>query len=190
VIGEGFPATVAAARGGSSAAFSRLWRDANPALLRYLRVMAPGRGADIAAGTWVHAARGLGDFHGDEQAWRAYLFAICRGACDVQRGWDPQPPDRDDGLPAELPPAGAAGTAPDQLSPGSAVEVLAQLPPMEAEVILLRVAGGLGTEAVAELVGRSPRAVRATARRGLRRLAQILAETGPPAPRVRSAACR
>jgi len=42
VIGEEFADLLAAAQGGSEAAFSRLWRNANPALLRYLRVIAPG----------------------------------------------------------------------------------------------------------------------------------------------------
>jgi hypothetical protein len=36
-----FEGVLAAAQGGSEAAFSRLWRDATPALLRYLRVIAP-----------------------------------------------------------------------------------------------------------------------------------------------------
>ena len=41
VIGDGFEAVLTAAQGGSETAFSRLWRDGNPALLRYLRVMVP-----------------------------------------------------------------------------------------------------------------------------------------------------
>ena len=45
-------------------------------------------------------------------------------------------------------------------------------------MILLRVVAGLDTDTVARLVGRSPGAVRVAAHRGLRRLAQILAETG------------
>jgi len=45
-------------------------------------------------------------------------------------------------------------------------------------VILLRVVAGLDNETVARLTGRSPGAVRVAAHRGLRRLAQILAETG------------
>jgi hypothetical protein len=35
VIGDGFEAVLRAAQGGSGEAFSRLWRDGNPALLRY-----------------------------------------------------------------------------------------------------------------------------------------------------------
>jgi RNA polymerase sigma-70 factor (ECF subfamily) len=43
---------------------------------------------------------------------------------------------------------------------------------------MLRVVAGLDTETVAQLVGRSPGAVRVAAHRGLRRLAGILAEAG------------
>ena len=53
-----------------------------------------------------------------------------------------------------------------------------QLPPLQAEVIMLRVVAGLDTEAVAQLVGRSPGAVRVAVHRGLRRLAQMMTEAG------------
>lgn len=43
---------------------------------------------------------------------------------------------------------------------------------------MLRVVAGLGAEAVAERLGRSPGAVRVAAHRGLRRLAGILAKPG------------
>jgi RNA polymerase sigma-70 factor (ECF subfamily) len=56
--------------------------------------------------------------------------------------------------------------------------LLAGLPAIQAEVIMLRVVAGLDTETVAQLVGRSPGAVRVAAHRGLRRLAGILAEAG------------
>jgi len=78
VIGDGFPALMAAAQGGSEAAFAALWRDANPALLRYLRVSALDAAEDVAAETWVQVVRGLPGFRGDEQAWRAWLFTTAR----------------------------------------------------------------------------------------------------------------
>jgi RNA polymerase sigma-70 factor (ECF subfamily) len=162
-------------------AFSVLWRDANPALLRYLRVIAPEAAEDIAADTWVQVVRGLAAFHGDEAAWRAWLFTIARRrAIDEGRRRSRRPvisvpevadvtsPDNPD--PADL--------VLEQLSTRAAVALIATLPRLQAEVILLRVVAGLDTPTVARLVGRSPGAVRVAAHRGLRQLAATLAEVG------------
>src|SRR5215469_8922395 len=78
VVGEDFAALLAAAKRGDEAAFSVLWRDANPALLRYLRVVTPEHAEDVAAETWVQVLRGLANFKGDEAAWRAWLFTNAR----------------------------------------------------------------------------------------------------------------
>ena len=162
-------------------AFSVLWRDANPALLRYLRVIAPEAAEDVAADTWVQVVRGLAAFHGDEAAWRAWLFTIARRrAIDEGRRRSRRPvisvpevadvtsPDNPD--PADL--------VLEQLSTRAAVALIATLPRLQAEVILLRVVAGLDTPTVARLVGRSPGAVRVAAHRGLRQLAATLAEVG------------
>src|SRR5260370_28382279 len=75
VIGEAFTAVLASAQKGREAAFSRLWEDGNPALLRYLRMVVPEAAEDVAADTWLQVVRGLAGFRGDEQAWRARLFS-------------------------------------------------------------------------------------------------------------------
>lgn len=46
------------------------------------------------------------------------------------------------------------------------------------QAIVLRMLAGLDNEAVAQIVGRSPAAVRVAAHRGLRRLAQVLSPAG------------
>ena len=66
----------------------------------------------------------------------------------------------------------------ENLATAAAIAAVSSLPPLQAEVILLRVVAGLDTEAVARMVGRSPGAVRVAAHRGLRRLARILSATG------------
>ncbi len=181
MIGEEFPALLAAAQRGDQAAFSVLWRDANPALLRYLRVIATDAAEDIAAEAWVRVLSGLTRFSGDEHAWRAWLFTTCR------RRWIDEGRRRSrnraiciDEIPlAHLPQvADAADLAVEHLGTRSAMAMLADLPSLQAEVILLRVVAGLDTETVARLVKRSPGAVRVAAHRGLRRLAQIAAEAG------------
>jgi RNA polymerase sigma-70 factor (ECF subfamily) len=72
----------------------------------------------------------------------------------------------------------AADVAIEHLATRSVMALVAGLPALQAEVIMLRVVAGLDNETVARLTGRSPGAVRVAAHRGLRRLAQILAETG------------
>jgi RNA polymerase sigma-70 factor (ECF subfamily) len=181
VVGEDFAAVLAAAQRGDEGAFSRLWLDANPGLLRYLRVIAPEAADDVAADTWVQVVRGLRGFRGDEAAWRAWVFTTSRRrAIDASRRRSRR---REEPLAevaaASLPVApDAADMALERLGTRRAIRLLAGLPPLQAEVILLRVVAGLDNDAVARLVGRSPGAVRVAAHRGLRRLAAILADTG------------
>jgi RNA polymerase sigma-70 factor, ECF subfamily len=66
----------------------------------------------------------------------------------------------------------------DNISTERAIALVSQLPPQQAEVIMLRVVAGLDTETVAQIVGRSPGAVRVAAHRGLKKLATMLAGAG------------
>lgn len=170
-----------AAQEGSEEAFSRLWRDTNPALLRYLRVVATDSAEDVAAETWVNVVRGLSGFRGDEAAWRAWLFTTARRrAIDDGRRRSRRPEAPLNDVPVALFPStvDTADVVLEHLGTQSALSLLAGLPRLQAEVILLRVVAGLDTDTVAKLVGRNPGAVRVAAHRGLRRLAQILAEAG------------
>jgi RNA polymerase sigma-70 factor, ECF subfamily len=181
VIGEDFAEVLAAAQEGNEPAFSRLWRDGNPPLLRYLRVIAPESAEDAASETWVHVVRGLARFRGDEQAWRAWLFTTARRRVIDQARRRSRRPEKalEEALPSQLPISpDAADLAIQHIDTRSAMALVAQLPPHQAEVILLRVVAGLDTETVARLVARTPGAVRVAAHRGLRRLAEILAEAG------------
>jgi RNA polymerase sigma-70 factor (ECF subfamily) len=178
VIGEEFAAVLAVAQDGDEAAFSVLWRDVNPALLRYLAVAAPGAAEDVAAETWVQVIRGLAGFHGDERAWRAWLFAIARRrAIDESRRRSRHPvASLEEATGAREPRTGdAAELAMENLATRAALAAISALPPHQAEVILLRVLAGLDIEAVARITGRTPGAVRVAAHRGLRRLAQTQA---------------
>jgi RNA polymerase sigma-70 factor (ECF subfamily) len=181
VIGDEFGAVLAAAQGGNEDDFAALWRDVNPVLLRYLRVIAPAAAEDIAGETWVQVVRGLPGFRGDEQAWRAWLFTTARRrAADEVRRRSRHPVVPLAEATGELEPrtGDAAGLAMENLATAAAIAAVSSLPRLQAEVVLLRVLGGLDTEAVGRIVGRSPGAVRVAAHRGLRRLAQTLAKPG------------
>ena len=181
MVGDEFAAVLAAAQGGDEAAFSVLWRGTNPALLRYLRVIAPDVADDVAAETWVHVVRSLVRFRGDETAWRAWLFTTARRRLlDQARQRRRHPTEPLDELqPVDMPRApDAASIALDNLGTQRALALVAQLPRQQAEVILLRVVAGLDTEAVAGIVGSTPGAVRVATHRGLRRLAYLFEEAG------------
>jgi RNA polymerase sigma-70 factor (ECF subfamily) len=181
VIGEDFPAVLAAAQEGGEVAFSALYRDCTPDLLRYLWVAAPGAAEDVAAETWVQICRGLPSFCGDESAWRSWLFTVARRrAIDESRRRSRHPiAPLDDLPPAQEPASADAGAlALENLATAAMVKAVRELPPLQAEVILLRMLAGLDNETVAQIVGRSPGAVRVAAHRGLRRLAQILSPAG------------
>jgi RNA polymerase sigma-70 factor (ECF subfamily) len=186
VIGEGFDTILGAAQRGSEPAFAELWHDANPALLRYLRVIAPDSAEDVAAETWVHVVRGLAGFRGNEQNWRAWLFTTARRrVTDLARRNARRPAVSLEALPdlaaaeiAGLHSPDAATLALENLDTRAAIALVARLAPLQAEVIMLRVVAGLEPEAVAGLLGRSPGSVRVACHRGLRRLAALLAEAG------------
>jgi RNA polymerase sigma-70 factor, ECF subfamily len=179
VIGQEFEAVLAAAQAGNEAAFSRLWRDGNPALVRYLRVMAPEIAEDVAADAWLQIVHGLAGFRGDEQAWRAWLFTTARRRMidDVRRRSRRPVRALEEVLPGRLPVSpDAADLAIENIGTRAAMALVAQLPAHQAEVIMLRVVAGLDVTTVARLLGRSPGAVRVAAHRGLRHMAEILAK--------------
>jgi len=186
VIGADFAAVLTAAQHGDEAAFATLWHDGQPALLRYLTVINPDAAEDIAAETWTQVVRGLAKFRGDEQHWRAWLFTIARRrVIDQGRKLMRRPTTSLETQPelalAELPALrspDAADLALENLDTRAAIAVVARLPPLQAEVIMLRVVAGLDTETVARLLGRTPGAVRIAAHRGLHRLAGMLTEAG------------
>lgn len=181
MVGEEFAVLIEAAKRGDEAAFSILWRDANPALLRYLRVVAPEHAEDVAAETWVQVLRGLAQFTGDEAAWRAWLFTNARRrVLDQVRHRSRHPSEPLDNIHAmDMPRTpDAAQLAMDNIATEHAIALVSQLPEQQAEVILLRVVAGLETEVVADMLGRSPGAVRVAAHRGLKKLATLLSGAG------------
>jgi RNA polymerase sigma-70 factor (ECF subfamily) len=63
--------------------------------------------------------------------------------------------------------------------------LIAQLPPDQAEAVMLRIVVGLGVPAVADIMERSPGSVRVLCHRGLRQLESMLS-TVPAGPRLRA----
>ena len=171
---------LAAAQDGAQWAIAVLWRDLHPRLLRFLRGLDPFLAEDVEAETWLAAARDLAMFRGDEQQFRAWMFTIARNRLidsrrrEARRPSVVMPPEALRERPADDDPA---VTALDMLSADAAVALVRDcLPPHQAEVILLRVLGGLDVDEVAAIVGKRPGNVRVLQHRGLRRLAERVTE--------------
>jgi RNA polymerase sigma-70 factor, ECF subfamily len=174
---------VRAAQQGDEQAFRAIYRDVQPRLLRYLRTMVGDDAEDVASEAWLHIARDLPGFSGDSDGFRGWAATIARHrALDHQRRHRrrPQPastPIEDLGDLA----AGddTAQSAIDMVATQAAVAMIADLPPDQAEAVMLRVVVGLDAESAGQVLGKKAGAVRTAAYRGLRRLATRLEQAGP-----------
>ena len=181
MLGPEFDTVLDAARRGDEQAFARLWRDLNPMLVRFAGAQVGAAGEDIASETWLAVMAGLDRFEGGEQGFRSWVFTIARHKMiDLHRT---PAASRTSSLEdaADLPEAMAADVADvveQQQATAEALRLIGRLSPDQAEIILLRVLVGLDVAEVAQIVGRSPGAVRVAAHRGLRRLAEILSSEG------------
>ena len=180
MIGGAFGVTLAHARTGDEAAFACIFRDVQPALLRYLRVIT-AEPEDVAGETWIQVVTGLRRFRGGEQDFRAWLFTIARNrAADAGRSRHRRPsvPLDMTEVAQQLTTSDAADQALEAVSTQAAMDLIKSLPREQAEIIMLRVVVGLDSGDVAKIVGKSPGAVRVAAHRGLRRLAGQVAQAG------------
>jgi len=153
-----------------------LWRALHPPLLRYLTVRGDQAPEDIASETWLHVVKGLPGFEGDVSAFRAWLFTIARHrAIDHGRARTRRPVVAV-GEPADLPETDPTPSAEDQVvandATARALDLVATLPPAQAEMVMLRVVAGLEVADVARLVDKKPGAVRVAVHRALQTLAQ------------------
>jgi RNA polymerase sigma-70 factor, ECF subfamily len=180
VIGAAFSVTLASAQGGDEIAFACLFRDVQPVLLRYLRVITPDA-EDVAGDTWLQVVKGLPGFRGGEDAFRAWLFTIARHrAVDAGRSRARRPDvplAMTEALDQQVAPD-AAEEAMEAISTRWVMELIKALPREHAEIIMLRVVAGLEAADVARIVGKTPGAVRVTAHRALRRLAELAERAG------------
>jgi RNA polymerase sigma-70 factor (ECF subfamily) len=190
MLGARFDAVLERARQGDASAVGELWRDANPMLLRYLRVTAGQDADDIASVAWLRAAEALDSFRGGEPGFRRWLVTIARNTHldDVRRASRRREQASEDvdalaELRANYVPD-VAVQAEERMGTQRALRLIAALPPDQAELVVLRVVVGLDVGDVAQVTGRSPGSVRVAVHRALRRLRTLLEEEGHAGPAV------
>ncbi len=175
------------AQRGDEAAFQVLYRAVQPGLLRYLRVQLGDAAEDVASETWLQIARDLRSFRGDSGGFRGWAATIARHrAMDYLRHQQRLPATGGSVEQLTEMPANedTARSALDALATDSALELIAKLPRDQAEAVLLRVVMGLDFKTAAQVLGKRAGAVRTAAHRGLRGLADLLAQGDTAAAKV------
>lgn len=136
---------------------------------------------DIASEAWLHITRALPAFDGDLDDFRGWATTIARNrALDHLRRQRRRPPTTDvlDAI-AHIPADhDTAQLALDAIGTDTALALIADLPPDQAEAVLLRVVIGLDAKTAAHVLGKRPGAVRTATYRGLTKLAERLDDPG------------
>ncbi|MEU1346267.1 RNA polymerase sigma factor [Streptomyces sp. NPDC005775] len=171
------------AQQGDEDGFATAYRLVHPGLLGYVRGLVGDDAEDVASDAWLEIARDVGRFRGDGPGFRGWTATIARHrALDHLRKKQRRPraalieqdvlalPGRADTVDAVL----------ESMSTRWALGQIRELPPDQAEAVLLRVVVGLDGPAAARVLGKRPGAVRTAAYRGLKRLAeQLTSGSGP-----------
>ncbi len=165
---------------GDEEAFRIAYRSIQPGLVRYLGVLVGREDAeDVAAEAWAQAVRDLARFSGGHDGFRGWITTIARHrGLDLLRSNGRRPVVH---VPAEdMPERVSAETVEDLAlaltSTETALDLIATLPPDQAEAVLLRAVVGLDATTAGRVLGKRPGAVRTAAYRGLKTLAKKLSE--------------
>lgn len=180
-IGPRFPQVLDEAKQGQERAFSDLYREFNPALIRYFRARAPREAEDLTAEAWLRAARGLAGFLGDEPAFRAWLLRLAHDLLahhrtDASGRSDPVEPDSFERLVSNEGPEDPMLQSEDAQAVVNRICKL--LTPEQSEVVILRLVVGLNIAETSEVMNKSQGAVRVLQHRALQRLSKEFSVEG------------
>jgi RNA polymerase sigma factor (sigma-70 family) len=182
-IGESFASVLQAARLGADWAWGIIYRDLAPALLGYLRTRGADEPEDLTGEVFLQVVRGLKNFTGTESDFRSWVFMVAHHRLiDERRARgrrisDPAPAKT-------LEQHATLGDAEDEalavLSLQWVRDLMRHVTPTQADVLLLRIIGGLTLEQISCVVGKRPGAVKALQRRGLATIRRKMARQTVP----------
>jgi RNA polymerase sigma-70 factor (ECF subfamily) len=186
-----FPQLLRAAQQGRPAAWNELFQVLSPAVGGYLRLRGARDVDDLTSEVFLGIFRNLDSFAGDEAAFRSWVFVIAhRRLQDERRRFlrKPQPDSFDAHVAyseaARGPAEPAGGDVEDDalraLATDRVKRICSRLGPDQADVLLLRILGDLTIEQVAEVLGKSPGAVKQLQRRALAAVQKLLDKQGVP----------
>jgi RNA polymerase sigma factor (sigma-70 family) len=165
-----FPSVLAAARSGDDWAWTAIYREYSPAVLRYFRARGAREPEDLLGEVFVQIVRHLAQFEGSVSDFRTWVFVIAHNRLiDERRAATRSIVDAatDDVLTA----SGGIGHAEDdamgRMANDRVMAVLGRLTPDQRDVLFLRLFARLTVDEVAQVVGKRAGAVKALQSRGL-----------------------
>lgn len=177
---EAFQDLLRAARAGAGWAFARLHAELAPAVAGYARLRGSADPDGLTSEVFLGAFRNIGDFSGDEDDFRSWVFTIAHRRVIDERRRASARPDTVELDPRRHEDAGGdvEAEALAALDDARIRELLAVLTEDQRDVILLRIIGDLSVEETATTLDKSTGAVKQLQRRGLQALRRHLEREG------------
>ncbi|HET9728129.1 MAG TPA: sigma-70 family RNA polymerase sigma factor [Acidimicrobiia bacterium] len=177
-----FPTLIDRARNGVPSAWDALYRELAPAVAGYLRLHGAQEPDDLTSEVFLAVFRNIKTFLGTEANFRSWVFVIAHRRLQDERRRRGRRPVADapfDEIDAQAPAAhGAETEALRALATARVREICAELVPDQRDVLLLRIVGDLSIEQVAEVLGKSPGAVKQLQRRAFEAVRRLLDRQG------------
>ncbi len=170
-----FQSILAAAQASADWAWTAIYREYAPAVLRYLRGHGSTEPEDLLGEVFIQVVRGIGAFEGTEAMFRSWVFMIARNRLVDE--WRRRDRQRIDAVSADemVIAAGVADAeAMRHLSDVAVVEVLACLTRDQRDVLYLRLFADLTIDQTARVMARSTGAVKALQARALARIRRAI----------------
>jgi RNA polymerase sigma-70 factor (ECF subfamily) len=139
---------------------------------------------DLAADVWLRVLAALPAFKGDDQHFKAWLYTTARNrVTDWYRSGQRRLEYVENSHFVMMAATDNVEFEVDQRSATDrAIALISQLPPNQAEAVMLRVVAGLDVPRVAKVMGRSPGSVRVLCHRGLRLLEELVQQSDEAPP--------
>ena len=177
-----FSVTLEGAKAGEEWAWAALYRDLAGPVKGYLGSRGASDPEDLCSETFLQVAKGIGQFSGEYEAFRSWVFVIAhRRLIDHRR--------KQGRRPKTVPDEGQLALVTDdrhrvdetvlsRLADSRISEILEHLTEDQREVLALRVIADLSVKQTADVMGKRPGAVKALQRRALAAVRQVLDESG------------